>query len=170
MTIVDILGDPTTFLKKMFAELQRYNIDVSELELDHICYRVETRNRYVGLCDEINKVATLLSEKHIGDRTISTFKLRKPLEYNTRNIWCVEIPSPKKNHSYREGYEHIEFVVNTNLETFISAQKATFNTTNMQRDRNPEVSLRFPTGVVKFHPYSLENLITVIEAQENKPE
>jgi predicted metalloenzyme YecM len=45
-TIEGVLGDATPFLKKVFAALKKDNINVSEYELDHICYRVETVERY----------------------------------------------------------------------------------------------------------------------------
>jgi predicted metalloenzyme YecM len=55
----------------------------------------------------------------ISGRPISTFHLLTPLVYQDREIYLVELPSPKANSPYPTGWEHAEFVIDTDLDTFI---------------------------------------------------
>jgi len=119
-TIEGVLGDATLFLKKVFAALKKDNINVSEYELDHICYRVDMVERYNELKQEILNYGSLLSESQIGGRAISTFKLNEPIIFENREIRCIELPSPKEGSFYPEGYEHVEFVIALEFEKFIS--------------------------------------------------
>ena len=118
-TIEGVLGDATLFLKKVFAALKKDNINVSEYELDHICYRVDMVERYNELKQEILNYGSLLSESQIGGRAISTFKLNEPIIFENREIRCIELPSPKEGSFYPEGYEHVEFVINLEFEKFM---------------------------------------------------
>ncbi len=61
--ITEILGNPDGFLRTIFSHLASDQIDVSNSELDHICYRVETEARYEELKNILEtSYAVLLSE------------------------------------------------------------------------------------------------------------
>ena len=101
--ITEVLGNPNGFLQTMFTHLASDRIDVSNYELDHICYRVETEARY----EELKKIlelsyAVLLSEAIIGGRFISTYRLKDPIRYINRTIYLLELPAPKPNKFYSE--------------------------------------------------------------------
>jgi len=49
MKINKVLWNPEEFLKNIFEKIEEKLIDVSEFELDHICYRVETLGKYLKL-------------------------------------------------------------------------------------------------------------------------
>ena len=60
-SIIENLGDPTQFLDETFKELHNDGFDVSGYELDHICYRVETMERY----EEIKSLLDILNHESL---------------------------------------------------------------------------------------------------------
>lgn len=101
--ITEILGNPDRFLRTIVSHLASDQIDVSNSELDHICYRVETEARYEELKNILEtSYATLLSEAIIGDRFISTYRLNDPIRYINRTISILELPAPKPGRFYSE--------------------------------------------------------------------
>ena len=110
--IEEKLGPISPFLQRIFTNLEKDHLDVSNFELDHICYRVETLPIYLSLKKMLSQQGPILSEEEVGGRLISTFKLNKPIIYQRRQINCIELPSPKQGSFYEQGYEHVEFVIN----------------------------------------------------------
>ena len=47
----------------------------------------------------------------IAGRPISTYLLKKPMQWNHINVRCLEVPCPKPGRPYKSGFEHIEIVV-----------------------------------------------------------
>jgi len=81
-TLESIIGNPTTFLDKVFECLARVNVDVSAFCCDHICYRVDNNTLYAQKKDEFVKLgAKLLNETIVGGRPIATYKLPEPIRY-----------------------------------------------------------------------------------------
>ncbi|MCB9287065.1 MAG: VOC family protein [Lewinellaceae bacterium] len=162
--IYGLLGDPTAFLDRLFAALKEKNIEVSIYELDHLCYRVESRERYEELKGALSGLGDLLSEKEIGGRPIAAFRLKEPIIYKNRRIWCLELPAPKEGSPYPEGYEHAEFVIKQCFPDFIGQHQGTdFDTKALSKHINPEVRLQFKGFSVKFHRQSLEYVIRYLE-------
>lgn len=162
--IHDLLGDPTLFLGRLFAALEEAEVDVSNYELDHLCYRVETQERYKELKAQLSRLGELLSEKEVSGRPIAAFKLKEPILYKNRRIWCVELPAPKPGSPYPEGYEHAEFVIRQCFPDFIGQHPAAdFDTKALSKRINPEVRLQFDGFSVKFHRQSLEYVILYLE-------
>ncbi|MFT7615249.1 MAG: putative metalloenzyme YecM [Candidatus Woesearchaeota archaeon] len=164
MSIETLLGNVHSFLDTVFLKLVDEKIDISTYELDHVCYRVERQSQYQQLKNELGKLGELLSEEQIGGRPISTFKLTKPIIYKDREIWCVELPSPKEEKFYATGFEHVEFVIDTDFEMFMKAHpNQQFSTRAISKEINPDVSLQYDGFSVKFHQQSLEYVITYLE-------
>jgi len=105
-SILDLLGSPSNFLDKLFGYLSEKKIAVSNFELDHICYRVETEERYQALKIALSNLGELLTESQIGGRVIASIKLNDPIIYKNRKIEVVELPAPKQGSFYKEGFEH----------------------------------------------------------------
>ena len=163
-TIEGVLGDATPFLEKTFATLKQDKIDISKYELDHICYRVDTVDRYNELKQEILNYGALLSESQIGGRAISTFKLNEPIIFENREIRCIELPSSKEGSFYPAGYEHVEFVIDLEFEKFMSLYShISFNTKSISKKVNPTIAIKYDGISVKFHQYSLEYVIEYLE-------
>lgn len=163
-TLTTLLGDPFPFLSRVFQSLVLDNMDVTSFELDHICYRVATVERYVALKTALAALGTLLTESNINGRPIATFKLETPIIFESRSIYLLELPAPKASSPYAEGYEHVEFVIPSSLESFIQAHPdITFDTSAMHKPVNPDVSIAYDRFRVKFHTHPLEYVIQYLD-------
>lgn len=162
--IEQILGPITPFLDRLFEHLQEDEIEVSQFELDHICYRVETLQRYQELVQQLSPLGDLLTETMIGGRPISTFKLLTPIEYQDRTIYCLELPAPKVGSPYLEGFEHAEFVIDVPFAEFMNKySKCKFKMKGMQKVVNPEISRKYDGISVKFHHHPIEYVIKYLD-------
>lgn len=149
-----------TFLDKIFWNLSNLGVKVASYELDHICYRVSSEERYEDLKEKLAEDNILLGESMINQRRISNYLLKKPLTYKSREIEVLELPAPKKHSNYKEGFEHVEFVVDESLETFkLRYAHLDFDESGFQKDRNRDLRLKFDGISVKFHEQSLKEVI-----------
>lgn len=159
-TIDQLLGSPNPLLDKVFTALQKDGIGVATYELDHICYRVAEMDRYVELKEQIAGLGQLLGENTIGGRPIASFRLNEPIRYREREIYVLELPAPKVGSDYPEGFEHVEFVIDRDLEAFVAQYPAlAFKTKGIHKGVNADVQLVYPGFGVKFHRQSLEDVI-----------
>lgn len=159
-----ILGPITPFLDRIFHLLDQDGIDISPYELDHVCYRVETEEEYERLKTLLQPLGEMLTEPLIGGRYIATFKMIEPIQYKERKIWCLELPSPKTGSPYKEGYEHVEFVIDKPFEEFMSLYSSlTFKTKGMSKEVNPEISRKYGDLAVKFHHHTIEYVIRYMD-------
>jgi uncharacterized protein len=156
----EILGDVGSFLEKTFFYLDHDGIDVSSYELDHLCYRVDSKERYQKLQAELSRLGTLLNEAEINGRKISTYKLTDPILFNGRQIFLVELPSPKDGSPYPEGLEHSEFVIPERFGDFMKRHPSVpFDLSDIQKKSNPDIKIKYDGFSVKFHNKSLEMVI-----------
>lgn len=164
LNVPALLGDPAHFLDRVFAALAQDAIDVSQYELDHICYRVASPGRYEELRAALLPLGELLTEKLINGRPIASFKLHSPLVYQDRKIDGLELPSPKPGSPYPEGYEHVEFVVPEGLEAFQKRYAhLSFDTKGLHKSINADLRRAYEGFSVKFHEQSLEYVIRYLE-------
>ena len=162
--ITTLLGDPNPFLTQIMSSLKQEGIHVENFMLDHICYRVETQERYTRLKREMCKQGKLLLETMIGGRPISTFRLDIPFIFQKHLIYCLELPSPKQSSFYPEGYEHAEFVIPDSFDEFMRKHpRATFNEKARGKKINPDISINYGEHSVKFHHHSLAYVIEYLE-------
>ncbi len=161
--VKDLLGDYTQMLDIILTRMESLNNEETLL-CDHICYRVETTERYSELKRELLDISELVAEAMVSGRPISIFKLNSPIIYKNLSIACIELPAPKSGSSYTEGWEHAEFVIK-DLDAFISNnQELNFNTKAMGRSINPELGLKInDLYQVKFHPL---HILDVIKKEE----
>ena len=159
------LYDPTPFLDQLFAALHADGIQVQELELDHLCYRVASSDRYSACRTLFAQHGELLAESMIGGRPIATYRMHKPFAYLDRRIAVVELASPKPGSPYPEGYEHAEFVVpelgsTKDLLAFTERYpRLNWNLSDINKATNADVRLRYSGFSVKFHRESLADVI-----------
>ena len=163
-----MLPNHLPFLNELFRRLEVTPGALNHLFLDHICYRVETVERYEILRDElVQQQHHLLVESIIGGRRIATFKLSEPLPYQGRLIPLLELPEPKAGSFYAEGYEHVEFVTDRPLRAFtdhlpslLAVTAKNIDRKGMTKSRNADVRVKLGEGYnVKFHERSLEEVI-----------
>lgn len=153
----ELIGDYESFVADINAGLGRCGIRRSELSmLDHLCYRVETNQRYKEMNAEIGRVAFLLDESEVSGRLIATFAFDQPL---ATSGWCIpylELPQPKDGSPYDEGLEHAEFVVIGGLDRFRKNHPfLPFDDKGMEKLINPELGLKHEGISVKFHELQL---------------
>ena len=60
-SFAQFLGDIKPFLDHIFKYLSVKKVDVTNYELDHICYRVETKERYQELKKSLTNLGELLT-------------------------------------------------------------------------------------------------------------
>lgn len=154
------LPDPTAFLQHLFAALHADGFDVEGMELDHLCYRVATVERYATFKDLFAQHGTLLAESLIAGRPIATYRLHQGFRFRERIIDVVELPSPKPGSTYPEGYEHAEFVVEEDLLIFTQRYPTlAWDLDDLDKPTNADVRLRYPGFSVKFHRQRLSDVI-----------
>lgn len=168
--IFDILGDYNSFLNTLFSQL--VNLGFSEIELDnlqcdHICYRAETFTHYENLKKRIlnHTCGNLIEESMIDGRPISIFQLCKPITYRAWKITCLELVSPKLGSYYKPGLEHIELVILpdgndddmidsiTSLNAFANSHPyLQFDFKSSNKHINAHIKLNLDNNIcVKFH-------------------
>jgi len=163
-SILALLGSPNTFLDKLFQYLSEKKITVSNYELDHICYRVATEERYQILKKALSNLGELLTESQIGGRAIASIKLNEPLIYKDRKIEVIELPAPKKGSFYKEGFEHVEFVIDVPFADFMAPHPhLNFVTKDLKKSVNPGITLKETDFSVKFHHHTLEYVIRYLD-------
>jgi predicted metalloenzyme YecM len=153
-------GDPAPFLQSILEGLAQNEVDVSGLEMDHICYRVADPARYLQLRKVLDQLGVLLSEITPSGREIATYALEMPILFKGKEIPLFELPAPRPDKVYPEGYEHVEFVVQELLDEFLSHYPGlSFDLSGMHKPVNPEVGLSFGNIAAKFHTRALRDVI-----------
>lgn len=156
-----IIGNVDTFLENIFSNLNKINLKTDNYFLDHLCYRTASQEEYQQKKAELLNLGELFVEAPVNGRLIATFKFFTPVEFKGRNIPMIELPSPKPGKNYQSGLEHVEFVINESLQSFIERFSViTFETDNIADSLNPDVKISFADGLtVKFHIESLDKII-----------
>ena len=154
------------FLTQIINQLHAKHLNINDLFIDHICYRVETTERYYELKNELEKENQLLVESTVNGRNIAVFKLKQPITFQHWEIPLLELPSPKSGSHYEEGWEHIECVTNEPLESFIENHpNLTFDLKGFSKPINREIRLNLGKSSVKFHEMSLLRVIELEQSQ-----
>lgn len=150
-----------SFTLPLVAKVRAEGLIKSVTAIDHICYRVPDMGRYEVVKQALEAEAVLLCESYVNGRPIATYKLKQAVVIDRDfSLDLIELPSPKEGQPYAEGFEHIEMVLSKSLGEFYEKHSdIKFNVRNMHAAINPDISLRWPEGLVKFHEASLEAVI-----------
>lgn len=163
-SLTQLFGDPTPLLDRVFVALEQDGIDMSEHELDHFCYRVDTNERYEELKEQTYEIAEHLDDEIISGRPISVFHLHEPFCYKDRVIHCFELPAPKAIPDYPEGWEHVEFVIEEDFIDFMKKYpSSTFITSGQDKEINQEIRINYDGFTVKFHHQTLEYVVKYLQ-------
>lgn len=168
MTAKDLIGDYDTFIAKITEGLEDAGIDRSELAMmDHLCYRVESSERYAELFQSFEANAVMIGEVEVGGRPIATFEFTDPIESGGWKIPYLELPAPKDGSPYSEGLEHVEFVVIGDVEKFAARHSdLEFERKGMSKVINPELGLKTKLMSVKFHEQPLGAVVRIEQRLE----
>lgn len=162
-----MLPVPVSFLEQIFVSLEATPGTLDHLQLDHLCYRVETADQYEKLKAQLLDENELLVESPINGRRIATFRMAEPFCFREREIWLLEVPEPKPGSPYVEGWEHVEFVTDRPLEAFaewmvehLGVEDEDIDRSGIDKALNADLRLRLAGGLsVKFHELPLDEVI-----------
>ena len=150
------------FLNNLFDEIESKKINLATWEIDHLCYRTSSQENYKDVKSSFMLFSTLLSEALVNGRTISTFKLQEPILYKHYVIDLIEVPAPKEGKDTREGFEHLEVVIDQPFEYILEAYPhCHFKKSGLSKSLNPELQITLNSGAIKFHHSSLEQIINI---------
>lgn len=177
------------FLDAVQDRLLEYDLDVSQYQPDHVCWRTEALEEYSELVSALQSSDdwTLLVESEVGGRSIATFQMKQGITIQCDGgnfvIDVVEIPSPKDGSPYRKGLEHVEYVISTDedkpssprndethertLNNFMAKfPNVEWSTQAKDKEINPDVSTKFDdlpdfdgSFAAKFHLVPLAEVI-----------
>ena len=154
-------------LDQTTAEMVDRSLKIDIIEIDHLCYRTSSLTNYYETKKKFENYGDCLIESEVGGREIATFKLHSPIEYKNYVIDLIEVPAPKAGISTREGFEHIEFVVDQSFGDIISNNpNCNFDKKGLTKELNPELVLKFSDSAIKFHHKSLEHIINIEKNSE----
>lgn len=163
----EIIGEYETFITKVDELVAAHGIAGDDLvQLDTICYRVETNERYDELKRRLAGVALEIDETEVNGRLISVFAVERPLVAgNWQSISYIEVPQPKPGSPYPEGIDHVQIVTRQRLSDFHAKYSETpFEEKGLVNIINPLLKLNGSGVSVKFHD---KHMGAVIEL-ENK--
>lgn len=158
----------STFISQLHLRTSELANNLSGCYIDHVCYRVSDLARYEVLKKFFLSFSQLLTETPVNGRPIATFQLSHPIPVRgAKPVKVVELPAPKLQSLYVEGFEHIEYVLPTSFSYFLHLNPA-FRTAHeiIWKDFNPEMRVKIDAQNVKFHYAPLNEII----ALEQKPE
>lgn len=153
----------TQFLTKVFRQFESNHFALaSHWHIDHLCYRTSTPEQYAYFKYEFSNFSNLLIESEVNGRMISTFKLHSPIKFNDWKIELLELPAPKKNKTFIDGFEHLEVVCDCPFDEIKKAlSQLQIDESGLIKDFNQELEIVFDGFAVKFHHLSLESVINL---------
>ncbi|BET96746.1 VOC family protein [Xenorhabdus taiwanensis] len=176
-SIISELQDLVTDLYQFEQKLKQFGeylgLEITQYAADHISLRCND----ISIADRWRqgflRCGQLLSESRINGRPICLFELSQPITLLGWQIDCVELPYPGKKQYVHEGWEHVEFVLPVPPEQLIheaykllpDSLPAVFRTKESypqgDNERLPNPTLAVTNGevTIKFHPFSLKEII-----------
>ncbi|MCB9061793.1 MAG: VOC family protein [Halobacteriovoraceae bacterium] len=150
------------FLKNSFRTVYQNKLDLKTWEIDHLCYRTVSDQNYIEVKNKFLELGSLLTETIVRGRPIAIIKLSEPIFFDQYIIDLIEIPSPKKNSTFSEGFEHFEVVIDCHFQEFVQKYPhIKFDLSSLSKTLNPELKLDFETFQIKLHHKSLEHIINI---------
>ena len=166
-------------LNRALDELEIREI-CQDLEMDHICVRLQNNSDVDSLKIELSQAGEIISSVQVNGREISIIQLAEPLQLESWKAYGIELPYPKPNHSYIDGWEHVEFVLHEAENTMNGVRHAFFEKfTHLDRDKlmsnyeysedeptteedqmpNPTVGLKVYGVGLKFHAHPIQKIV-----------
>ncbi|VEB96633.1 Uncharacterized protein conserved in bacteria [Cedecea lapagei] len=176
----DISADLPRFTKALTELATRVGLEIAPLEADHISLRCHQNTTAERWRSGLEKCGSLLSENIINGRPICLFKLDEPVNVEHWQFTVVELPWPGEKRYPHEGWEHIEIVLpgepaTLNARALDLLSDAGLRETGIsvktsspkgERERLPNPTLAVTDGkvTIKFHPWTLEQIVASEQA------
>ncbi|MBC8949518.1 MULTISPECIES: VOC family protein [Xenorhabdus] len=169
----DLVTDLYQFEQKLKQFGEYLGLELTQYAADHISLRCND----ISIADRWRQgflqCGQLLSESWINGRPISLFELSQPITLLGWQIDCVELPYPGKKQYLHEGWEHVEFVLPVPPEQLIHEAykllpyplpivfitKESHPKGDNERLPNPTLAVTKGEITIKFHPFSLKEII-----------
>lgn len=115
-----------SFYKKLELSLVELGIEgiCGELLIDHICVRLKSEDDVDSLKEQLTEAGQIISAVNVNGRKILLIQLDESLDLGLWKTYGVELPYPKPNHKYEDGWEHVEFVLSAAENTMEGVRKA----------------------------------------------
>ena len=171
----DISADLPRFTQDLAALNQRLGLDITSLHADHISLRCHQNTTAERWRRGLEQGGALLSENIINGRPICLFKLDEPICVAHWQFSVVELPWPGEKRYPHEGWEHIEIVLPGEPATLNARALALLSDEGLsqpgiavktsspkgEHERLPNPTLAVTDGkvTVKFHPWSIEEIV-----------
>lgn len=174
-----LVKDFSRFMDSVTAFITDIKINVDDLQIDHAAIRIKNDIDVAILEHELEQVGKKIADAVVNGRRICIFKLHKPLKYEKREIYCVELPYPATDHRYpTDGWEHVEFIIEGSSPTTLENEfsKMFPNVDQPMREKynfkitTPDVKAeelvnttivlqKHPGLAIKFHCYPIEQIV-----------
>ena len=140
------------FLESFFEQINKVELDIDGLRLDHIAYQASSKEDYDELLPKFSEMGELVSEEIIGGRRVSVVKLDNPFSYKEYSIPALELIEPKDGQQCESDFQHAEFVVDMPFEDYVTQYPdINWDTSSMHRDDFAHLKLNFDNGLtLKF--------------------
>lgn len=178
------LADITADLPRFSDALQRFTarlgLEIAGLDADHISLRCHQNTTAERWRRGLEQCGTLLSENMINGRPICLFKLAEPVCVAHWRFHIVELPWPGEKRYPHEGWEHIEIVLPGDPATLNARALALLADDGLsqpgivvktsspkgehERLPNPTLAVTDGSVTVKFHPWSIEQIVASEQA------
>lgn len=171
----DIVADLPRFSQALQALAERIGLDIAPLNADHIslrCHQNTTAERWQR---GFERCGVLFSESVINGRPIRLFRLHEPVCVAHWRFTLIELPWPGEKRYAHEGWEHVEIVLPGTPETLNARALALLSDEGLSKpglsvktsspkgenERLPNPTLAVTDGkiTIKFHPYTLEDVV-----------
>jgi uncharacterized protein len=150
------------------------------LRADHVCVRLKDPADVDRLRGALKAAAHEISSVMVNGRIISIFELHEPLTIGAWSVRGIEVPYPKQNHRYEDGWEHIEFVLDGVPNTMDGVRASFFSafphltyealktdyeyeedepTSPEDQIPNPTISLKVRGVGIKFHARPIQEVV-----------
>jgi predicted metalloenzyme YecM len=181
-------------LAALLASLPRFSADIETylkelgafegtlgLRADHAGLRIKNPEDVERLKEELAERGRCISSAIVNGREILLYELAEPLAIGPWRASCIELPYPKANHAYEDGFEHVEFVIPSAAETLEDMRAALLerfphldlptlaaqgeyeeSLPASEDDQLPNPSLAFEKRrglAVKFHPRPIQEIV-----------
>jgi predicted metalloenzyme YecM len=177
-----LLLQTSQFSDRLCVALQELKIleSCKNLKIEHICVRLKNNKDVDILKTQLLHHGEVICSANVNGREISIIQLRRPIKLREWEVYGVELPYPKPDHSYEDGWEHVEFVLDeaeNNMEDLRAMFFSKFKHLNVNLLKskydysedepqanddqipNPTIGLKLNGIGIKFHARSIQQVV-----------
>ncbi|SHO55914.1 VOC family protein [Vibrio quintilis] len=173
--------DISGFTDKISQLCELLDMDLTELEIDHIAMRINDLDTTQAVHQVWMRQGQVISESLIHGRPIIVIELTQPLKLGQWQTKYLELPYPAEGKHYPvEGWEHVEFVIPStaltadvffaelcrkfprmkdNAKKHHIQIKQSSPQAEGERLVNPTIAFKWNHVCIKLHPNSLKDVI-----------